>query len=83
MPTLLDPLQLGALHLPNRVLMAPLTRCRAEPGHVPGDLMATHYAQRASAGLIIAEATMVMEGNSAFISEPGIHSAAQWRAGAR
>lgn len=77
MPTLFDPLQLGALTLPNRILMAPLTRCRAEAEHVPGDLMAQHYAQRASAGLIIAEATMVMAGNSAFWMEPGIYSEAQ------
>jgi N-ethylmaleimide reductase len=77
MNSLFQPLQAGALHLPNRVLMAPLTRCRAEDGHVPGDLIAEYYAQRASAGLIIAEATMAMEGNSAFWREPGIHSAAQ------
>jgi len=79
---LFHPLQLGALELPNRILMAPLTRCRAEPGHIPGALMAEYYAQRASAGLLIAEATMAMEGNSAFYSEPGIHSGAQvagWR----
>lgn len=77
MSALFQPLQVGALTLPNRILMAPLTRCRAEDDHVPGDLMATHYAQRASAGLLIAEATMTMEGNSAFWHEPGIHSAAQ------
>lgn len=77
MSTLFDPLQLGALTLPNRILMAPLTRCRAEAEHVPGDLMAQHYAQRASAGLIIAEATMAMAGNSAFWTEPGIYSEAQ------
>jgi N-ethylmaleimide reductase len=62
--------------------MAPLTRCRAEAGHVPGKLMAEYYAQRSSAGLIIAEATMVMEGNSAFYAEPGIYSQEQiagWR----
>jgi N-ethylmaleimide reductase len=75
--TLFTPLTVGALALPNRVIMAPLTRCRAEPDHVPGDLMAEYYAQRASAGLIIAEATMVMAGNSSFISEPGIYSAVQ------
>jgi N-ethylmaleimide reductase len=74
---LFTPLTLGPLELPNRVLMAPLTRSRAEEGHVPGPLMAEYYGQRASAGLIIAEATMAMEGNSAFIREPGIHSAAQ------
>jgi N-ethylmaleimide reductase len=77
MNALFHPLRLGPLELPNRVLMAPLTRCRAEPGHVPGPLMAEHYAQRASAGLIIAEATMAMAGNSAFWSEPGIHSPEQ------
>jgi len=77
MTSLFKPLQAGALSLPNRILMAPLTRCRAEGDHVPGPLMAEHYAQRASAGLIIAEATMAMEGNSAFWHEPGIHSEAQ------
>lgn len=77
MPTLFDPLALGSLITRNRIFMAPLTRCRAEDDHVPGALMAEHYAQRASAGLIIAEATMVMEGNSAFWREPGIYSAAQ------
>ena len=77
MADLFTPLRLGPLELPNRVLMAPLTRSRAEVGHVPGPLMAEYYAQRASAGLIIAEATMVMEGESSFIREPGIHSQAQ------
>ena len=79
---LFQKLQLGALELPNRILMAPLTRCRAEAGHLPGPLMAEYYAQRASAGLIIAEATMAIEGNSAFYAEPGIHNEAQiagWR----
>ncbi|PZO22634.1 MAG: alkene reductase [Leptolyngbya foveolarum] len=82
MKTLFQPLQMGALELPNRILMAPLTRSRAEDGHVPSSLMAQYYAQRASAGLIIAEATMVMEGNSSFWHEPGIYSEAQiagWR----
>ena len=82
MTDLFTPLKLGPLELPNRVLMAPLTRCRAEPDHVPGPLMATYYRQRAGAGLLIAEATMVMEGHSAFWREPGIHSPAQvegWR----
>ncbi len=77
MDPIFTPLQLGELTLPNRILMAPLTRCRAEDDHVPGDLMAEQYAQRASAGLIIAEATMVMEGNSSFWREPGIYSQAQ------
>jgi N-ethylmaleimide reductase len=63
--------------------MAPLTRCRADADHNPTPLMAEYYAQRASAGLIIAEATMVMEGNSSFWMEPGIYSDAQvqgWKA---
>lgn len=77
MSALFQPLQAGAVPLPNRILMAPLTRCRAVGDHVPGELMATYYAQRASAGLIIAEATMAIAGNSAFWHEPGIHSAAQ------
>jgi N-ethylmaleimide reductase len=77
MTALHSPLKLGALTVPNRIFMAPLTRCRAEDGHVPGSLMAEHYAQRASAGLIIAEATMAIEGNSAFWREPGIYSSAQ------
>lgn len=75
--SLFEPLQAGANWLPNRILMAPLTRCRAEADHVPGPLMAEYYAQRASAGLLIAEATMAMPGNSAFWMEPGIHSEAQ------
>lgn len=77
MTALHSPLKLGALSVPNRIFMAPLTRCRAEDGHIPGSLMAEHYAQRASAGLIIAEATMAIEGNSAFWREPGIYSPAQ------
>lgn len=77
MPSLFSPLTVGPLEVPNRIWMAPLTRCRAEPGHVPGALIAEHYAQRADAGLIIAEATMAMAGNSAFWMEPGIHSQAQ------
>ena len=80
---LLSPLTAGAFQLKNRVLMAPLTRCRADADHNPTPLMAEYYAQRASAGLIIAEATMVMEGNSSFWMEPGIYSDAQvkgWKA---
>lgn len=74
---LFEPLRVGAMEVPNRLFMAPLTRCRAEAGHVPGVLMAEYYAQRATAGLIIAEATMAMEGNSAFYAEPGIYNDAQ------
>lgn len=82
MNALFKPLQIGALCLPNRIFMAPLTRCRADADHVPTALMAEYYSQRASAGLIIAEATMAMEGHSAFWTEPGIYSAQQiagWR----
>ena len=76
--SLFTPVTLGSLTLPNRIVMAPLTRCRADAAHVPTDLMVEYYAQRASAGLIVAEATMVIEGNSAFGGrEPGIYSAAQ------
>ena len=75
---LFTPVSLGDLRLSNRILMAPLTRCRADADHVPTGIMAEYYAQRASAGLIVAEATMVMAGNSAFgAREPGIYSQAQ------
>ena len=75
---LFTPVNLGALALSNRIVMASLTRCRADAAHVPTDIMAEYYAQRASAGLLLAEATMVMEGNSAFGGrEPGIYSQAQ------
>ena len=75
---LFTPVSLGSLALANRIVMAPLTRCRADADHVPTAIMADYYAQRASAGLIVAEATMAMAGNSAFGGrEPGIYSAAQ------
>ena len=74
MNMLFTPLKLGALNVPNRIFMAPLTRCRAGDEHIPNALMAEYYAQRANAGLIIAEATMAIEGNSAFWKEPGIYS---------
>ena len=78
---LFTPLQLGSLTLPNRVIMAPLTRCRAID-HLPNELMREYYTQRASAGLIITECTMVSEGTSTFGNEPGIYSDEQvdaWR----
>lgn len=77
MQALFETLQMGANTLKNRIIMAPLTRCRAGEEHIPNELMAEYYAQRASAGLLIAEATMVMEGNSSFWMEPGIYSDAQ------
>jgi N-ethylmaleimide reductase len=74
---LFESLKLGSLNISNRIWMAPLTRCRAGLEHIPNALMAEYYSQRASAGLVIAEATMAMEGNSAFWQEPGIYSDAQ------
>ncbi len=66
----------GNITLPNRFVMAPLTRCRAV-GHQPNELMAEYYAQRASAGLLISECTMVTPNTSAFGNDPGIYSAEQ------
>ena len=77
MPTLFDPIRIGDLELPNRVIMAPLTRCRAEPGRVPGELMVEYYAQRAGAGLIISEATSVTPMGVGYPDTPGIWSAEQ------
>jgi N-ethylmaleimide reductase len=74
---LFDSLQVGALNLPNRILLAPLTRTRAGLAHLPNDLMAEYYAQRASGGLLITECTMVAPNTSAFSTEPGIYSAEQ------
>ncbi|MFZ6757593.1 alkene reductase [Undibacterium sp. Ji50W] len=74
---LFNPLQTGSVSLPNRILMAPLTRARADAGHMPNALMAEYYSQRASAGLIVTECTMVAENTSAFYAEPGIYNAEQ------
>lgn len=74
MATLFDPLQLGDLQLPNRIIMAPLTRCRADAGRVPNALMTTYYRQRASAGLIISEATSVSPMGVGYPDTPGIWS---------
>ncbi|MCC2637086.1 MAG: NADH:flavin oxidoreductase / oxidase familyprotein [Moraxellaceae bacterium] len=75
---LFTPLAVGALTLPNRVIMAPLTRMRATfPDDVPNDLMATYYVQRASAGLVISEATQVSPQGKGYMDTPGIYSAAQ------
>jgi N-ethylmaleimide reductase len=74
---LFNPLKLGSLTLPNRILLAPLTRTRADAGHLPNALMTEYYSQRATGGLLITECTMVAPGTSAFINEPGIYSDAQ------
>ncbi|QLE55153.1 alkene reductase [Nostoc sp. TCL26-01] len=74
---LFSPYKLGDLELPNRIVMAPLTRQRAGEGNVPHQLNATYYTQRASAGLIIAEATQVSPQGQGYPHTPGIHSPAQ------
>ncbi len=79
MTTLFDPLKLGSLELPNRIIMAPLTRCRADAGRVPNALMAEYYVQRASAGLILSEATSVTPMGVGYPDTPGIWSEDQVR----
>ncbi|HSN86336.1 MAG TPA: alkene reductase [Thermoanaerobaculia bacterium] len=76
-PTLLTPAPLGPYTLSNRMVMAPMTRSRAGEGLVPTEMMATYYAQRASAGLIVTEATQVSEQGIGYPSTPGIHTDAQ------
>lgn len=74
MSTLFDPITIGDLTLPNRIIMAPLTRCRAGAGRVPSDMMVEYYAQRASAGMIITEATSVEPMGVGYPGTPGIWS---------
>jgi N-ethylmaleimide reductase len=69
---LFDSLSMGTLHLKNRIVMAPLTRGRAGKERVPNDLMAEHYYQRASAGLLITEATVISQQGIGWIDSPGI-----------
>ncbi|MFA5257259.1 MAG: alkene reductase [Opitutales bacterium] len=76
MATLSEPLKIGALQMRNRVVMSPLTRCRA-PGRVPNALMVEYYRQRAGAGLIIAEATAVTPMGVGYPDTPGIWSTEQ------
>jgi 2,4-dienoyl-CoA reductase-like NADH-dependent reductase (Old Yellow Enzyme family) len=77
MSNLFTPIKIGAWELPNRVIMAPLTRCRASAGRVPNDLMAEYYAQRAGFGLILSEATSVSPQGVGYPDTPGIWSAEQ------
>ena len=77
MSRLFEPLQLGDIRLKNRVVMGPLTRCWAAPGRIPTALMAEYYAQRASAGLIISEATAVTPMGVGYPDSPGIWSEEQ------
>ncbi|WP_424360921.1 alkene reductase [Methylocystis parvus] len=82
MPTLFDPIRLGDIDLPNRIVMAPLTRCRALEGRTPNALMRDYYVQRASAGLILTEATSVTPMGVGYPDTPGVWSQAQvegWR----
>lgn len=77
MSILQQPLKVGAWELPNRIIMAPLTRCRADEGRVPTALMAEYYRQRAGAGLIITEATSVTPMGVGYPDTPGIWSEEQ------
>ena len=77
MASLLDPIQIGDIHLPNRVIMAPLTRLRGTPEHIPTPLMVEYYTQRAGAGLIISEGIPVMPQGVGYASVPGIWSPQQ------
>jgi N-ethylmaleimide reductase len=83
MPNLFEPIQLGSLVLANRVFMAPMTRIRAHADGVPGELAATYYSQRASAGLIVTEATQISPMGKGYINTPGIHSPEQVQAWSR
>ena len=77
MPSLFDPIQIGDLKLPNRIFMAPLTRCRAIDRRIPNALMAEYYAQRSSAGLIFSEATSISSMGVGYPDTPGIWSEEQ------
>jgi 2,4-dienoyl-CoA reductase-like NADH-dependent reductase (Old Yellow Enzyme family) len=77
LPVLFTPLTLGSLTIPNRLVMSPLTRCRASEGRVPNPLMAQYYSQRAGAGLIISEATSVSPQGVGYYGTPGIWNEAQ------
>ena len=77
MTTLFDPIHFGDITAANRIVMAPLTRDRAGPNHVPTPLMVTYYEQRASAGLIVTEGTQISAEGQGYLDTPGIHSAEQ------
>ncbi len=80
MPSLFDPISLGAIDCPNRILMAPLTRGRADAASVPNDLMRLYYEQRAGAGLIISEATGISKEGLGWPYAPGLWTSAQTEA---
>jgi N-ethylmaleimide reductase len=77
MPSLFDPIDLGAIHLKNRIAMAPLTRSRAVAGEVPNPLAVEYYAQRASVGLIISEATQISREGQGYPDTPGVFTEEQ------
>lgn len=79
-PSLLASFQLGDLVLKNRVVMAPMTRARADEKRIPNALMAEYYAQRATAGLIVAEATVISEQANGWVNTPGIYNSEQTEA---
>jgi N-ethylmaleimide reductase len=82
MPNLFDPIALGPYTLRNRIFMSPMTRGRATPEGVPTDIMVEYYRQRASAGLIITEATAISPQGTGWLGAPGIHTDAHeqaWR----
>jgi 2,4-dienoyl-CoA reductase-like NADH-dependent reductase (Old Yellow Enzyme family) len=74
MPSLFDPIKLGAIDAPNRILMAPLTRGRSTRAHVPTEIMRTYYSQRAGAGLILTEATGISQPGLGWPYAPGLWS---------
>ncbi len=80
MPSLLDPIQIGGITLPNRVIMSPLTRLRGTPNHLPAELMIEYYTQRAAAGLILTEGIPVLPQGVGYANVPGIWSPQQTEA---
>jgi N-ethylmaleimide reductase len=82
MTTIWTPIRVGRMNLPHRLALAPMTRSRAKPDGVPGDLAATYYAQRASLGLLITEGTQPSADGQGYTLTPGIHTPAHvegWR----
>jgi len=72
MPTLFDPINVGDIEVANRVVMAPLSRNRS-PNAIPGDLAVTYYTQRATAGLLITEATAISHQGQGYADVPGLY----------
>ncbi|WP_432799198.1 alkene reductase [Poriferisphaera sp. WC338] len=82
MPDLFSPIEIGGCQLPSRIIMAPMTRGRAEDDYSPNEMMAEYYAQRASAGLIISEATCISQQGYGWAHAPGVftdHHEAGWK----